>query len=120
MRISDWSSDVCSSYLVIPTFASLHTRFESYLDYYGLGWGRPLVEAHIRRFYRRSDHVLAPTPGLARDMKALRGDDKASVWSRGVDRARFATTSRDLDWRRARGIGDDRIDRKRTRLNYSP
>lgn len=93
----------------IPTVASLHTRFESYLDYYGLGWGRPLVEAHIRRFYRRSDHVLAPTPGLARDMKALRGDDRASVWSRGVDRDRFAPTRRDLDWRRARGIGDDRI-----------
>ena len=93
----------------IPMVASLHTHFESYLDYYGLGWARPLVEAHLRRFYRRSDHVFVPTPGLARDMKALRGDDKVSVWSRGIDRDRFAPARRNPAWRRAHGIGDDRI-----------
>ena len=44
----------------VPVVASMHTRFEAYLEYYGLGWARPLVDAHLRRFYRRSDHVLAP------------------------------------------------------------
>jgi phosphatidylinositol alpha 1,6-mannosyltransferase len=93
----------------VPIVASLHTRFETYLDYYGLGWVRPPVEAHLRRFYRRSDHVLAPTPSLVAELKAMRGDDHASVWSRGIDRALFHPDRRDLGWRRARGIADEEV-----------
>lgn len=95
--------------LGVPIVASMHTLFEAYLDYYGLGWARPLAEAHIRRFYRRSDHVVAPTPGLVDEMKALRGDDHASVWSRGIDRELFSPARRDLTWRRAQGFSDDSI-----------
>jgi len=93
----------------IKIVASLHTLFETYLDYYGIGWARPVVEAHLRRFYRRSDHVLAPTPTLVADLKRIRGDDHASVWSRGIDRALFQPSRRDLDWRRAHGMGDDEV-----------
>jgi glycosyltransferase involved in cell wall biosynthesis len=93
----------------VPVVASLHTLFETYLDYYGLGWARPLVEAHLRRFYRRSDHVLAPTRGLVDEMKRIRGDEQASLWSRGVDRLLFHPDRRDLGWRRAHGIADDEI-----------
>lgn len=93
--------------LSVPLVASLHTRFEAYPAYYGLGWLTPLVSAHLRRFYRRSDHVLAPTPALVADMKALRGDDAASLWSRGIDQNRFRPGRRDMMWRRERGIADD-------------
>jgi glycosyltransferase involved in cell wall biosynthesis len=93
----------------VPIVASMHTHFETYLDYYRLGWARPLIEAHLRRFYRRSDHVLAPTPGLVAEMKRMRGDDHASLWSRGVDRDLFSPRRRDPVWRRACGIGDDEI-----------
>src|SRR5215210_8284368 len=31
--------------LGVPVVASMHTRFETYLDYYGLGRARPLMEA---------------------------------------------------------------------------
>ncbi|WP_404711977.1 glycosyltransferase family 4 protein [Sphingomonas sp. MMS24-J13] len=93
----------------IPIVASMHTHFETYLDYYRLGWARPLIEAHLRAFYRRSDHVLAPTPGLVADMKRTRGDDRASLWSRGVDRDMFAPERRDPAWRRAQGIADGEI-----------
>lgn len=95
--------------LGVPIVASLHTLFETYLEHYRLGWARPVVEAHLRRFYRRSDHVLAPTPTLVAEMKRLRGDDRASIWSRGVDRALFDPARRDGHWRRARGIADDDI-----------
>jgi glycosyltransferase involved in cell wall biosynthesis len=98
-----------AKHLNIPVVASLHTLFETYLDYYSLGWARPVVEAHLRRFYRRSDHVLAPTPALVDRMQLMRGDGRASVWSRGVDRALFHPDRRDLGWRRARGIADDEI-----------
>jgi phosphatidylinositol alpha 1,6-mannosyltransferase len=93
----------------VPLIASLHTRFESYFEHYGLGWARPLAEAHLRRFYRRSDHVLAPTPATVDEIKALRGDDGVSLWSRGVDRDRFAPARRDLRWRRTRGWADEDV-----------
>jgi glycosyltransferase involved in cell wall biosynthesis len=93
----------------VPIVASQHTLFETYLEHYRLGWLRPLAEAHLARFYRRSDHVLAPTDQLAADMRQLRGDDAVSVWSRGVDRALFDPARRDLAWRRALGVGDDEI-----------
>lgn len=93
----------------IPVVASLHTLFETYLDYYRIGWTRPLVEAHLRRFYRRASHVLAPTSVLVQDMQRLRNDDRASVWSRGVDRDLFRPECRDAAWRREQGIADDDV-----------
>ncbi|WP_336957819.1 glycosyltransferase family 1 protein [Sphingobium aquiterrae] len=93
----------------IPVVASQHSRFEAYLDYYRLGWARGLIEAHLRRFYRRSDHVLAPTPALMAQMAALRGDDRVSLWGRGVDSLMFDPARRDMAWRRAQGLADDDI-----------
>lgn len=90
----------------IPIVASLHTRFETYLDHYRLSLLRPLLMAHLKRFYRRSSHVLVPTPALRADMVAWRGDERVSIWGRGVDTALFAPERRDMAWRRARGIDD--------------
>jgi phosphatidylinositol alpha 1,6-mannosyltransferase len=95
--------------LGVPIVASLHTRFEAYPAYYGLGWLRPLAEAHLRRFYRRADCVLAPTPALVEEMKRLRGDDRAMLWSRGVDRDLFSPSRRDQQWRAAQGWAEDDI-----------
>ncbi|HWC55993.1 MAG TPA: glycosyltransferase, partial [Sphingomicrobium sp.] len=85
--------------LNVPVVASLHTRFTSYFDYYGLGWLRPLAEAHLRRFYRRASCVLAPTPGLVEEMKRLRNDDQVALWGRGVDRDFFSPSRRNAEWR---------------------
>ena len=93
----------------IPVVASMHTLFETYLQYYGLGWAVPLAEAHLRRFYRRADHVVAPTPELVRDLQNMRGDDRASLWTRGIDREFFHPGHRDMAWRRSVGIGDDEV-----------
>lgn len=92
--------------LGIPVVASMHTRFETYFEHYGMGWARPLAEAHLRRFYRRSDHVLAPTSGIVEEMKGLRGGEGVSLWSRGVDPELFTPERRDLDWRRTFGWAD--------------
>jgi glycosyltransferase involved in cell wall biosynthesis len=93
----------------VPVVASLHTLFETYLDYYRVAWARPVVEAHLRRFYRRANHVLAPTPGLVKEMRRVRGDDRATVWSRGIDRTMFRPGHRNMVWRRAQGIADHEI-----------
>jgi len=93
----------------VPVVASFHTRFETYLDFYGLGWLKPLAETQLRRFYRRCDHVLAPTPGIVEEMKRLRGDDRVSLWSRGVDRDLFDPARRDDQWRRSLGWSADDV-----------
>ena len=93
----------------VPVVASLHTLFETYPAYYGVGWARPAVEAHLRRFYRRSAHVFAPTPSLVAEMKRMRGDDCSSIWSRGIDRTLFNPGRRSIEWRRDRGIADHEI-----------
>jgi glycosyltransferase involved in cell wall biosynthesis len=93
----------------LPVVASLHTLFETYPAYYGFGWIRPAIEMHLRRFYRRSDMVLVPTPGLAEEMMTTRGDDRVRVWSRGIDRDQFNSTRRDPAWRREQGWADDDI-----------
>jgi phosphatidylinositol alpha 1,6-mannosyltransferase len=95
--------------LGVPIVASQHTRFETYLDYYGAAWALPALNAHLRRFYRRSDHVLAPTSALVDDMRVMRGDNHASVWSRGIDAELFNPERRDMAWRRGLGIRDEEV-----------
>jgi phosphatidylinositol alpha 1,6-mannosyltransferase len=107
--ILDTRAQTLAKRLKVPIVASMHTRFETYFEHYGLGWLRPLAEAHLRRFYRRADCVLAPTPGLVEEMKHLRSDDRVVLWSRGVDRELFSPSRRDLGWRRAQGWADDDV-----------
>jgi glycosyltransferase involved in cell wall biosynthesis len=93
----------------VPVVASLHTRFETYLGYYGLAWLRRSAERFLQDFYTGCDRVLAPNAPL---MELLRADglgDKVSLWSRGVDRVQFSPQRRDLCWRRARGVGDEEV-----------
>lgn len=104
--ILDTRAQTFAKKIGVPIVASQHTLFETYLEHYHLGWLRPLAEAHLARFYRRSDHVLVPTDALAADMRRLRADDAVTVWSRGVDRALFYPARRDMAWRRSKGLDD--------------
>jgi glycosyltransferase involved in cell wall biosynthesis len=94
----------------IPLVASLHTRFETYWDYYGLGFIRGIIERYLQRFYRRCDVVLAPNRPLA-DMLVADGVDpsRIAIWSRGVDRAKFDPARRSMAWRAAHGIAVDEV-----------
>jgi glycosyltransferase involved in cell wall biosynthesis len=93
--------------LGVPVVASLHTRFETYLDHYGLGWSRRLIEAHLRRFYRRSDMVLVPNEAMAEETRGL--GRPVAVWSRGVDRDRFSPARRSVEWRASQGWGESDV-----------
>ncbi|MCB2058874.1 MAG: glycosyltransferase family 1 protein [Novosphingobium sp.] len=95
--------------LGVPVVASVHTRFETYLDYYRLGMLRPLVQWHLDRFYRRSDMVLVPTPSMIGEMAPKLGADRLRVWGRGVDTQLFDPSRRNREWRRAHGIGEDEV-----------
>jgi glycosyltransferase involved in cell wall biosynthesis len=93
----------------IPVLSSVHTRFETYPRYYGLGFLEPVVEAMLRRFYNRCDALVAPSRSQIDELTAQRMNADIGLWSRGVDRDVFNRSNRDLAWRRAHGLSDDEV-----------
>ena len=91
----------------IAVAASVHTRFETYLEYYHLEALEPLVRAGLRRFYHRCEIVLAPAESTALILRAQRMNRDITIWTRGIDRDQFNPERRDMEWRRAQGIADD-------------
>lgn len=91
----------------VPAVAAMHTRFETYPRYYGLGaLERPLL-ALLRGFYRNCDRVVAPCQSAAEMMQAQGMGQNIGIWSRGVDSGIFRPDRRDTAWRRAHGFADD-------------
>jgi len=91
----------------LPVVASVHTRFETYFRYYGMAYLEPLIEAALRRFYRRCDAIYAPSESMAQLLRDQRMSYNVGIWSRGIDKDIFNPDRRDLDWRRGLGIGDN-------------
>lgn len=91
----------------LPVLASVHTLFETYPAYYGLGFLETPLVAMLRRLYNRCDALVAPTAEIADRLRGQGIVKPVSVWSRGVDHARFHPSRRDLGWRRSLGIADD-------------
>jgi glycosyltransferase involved in cell wall biosynthesis len=91
----------------VPVVASVHTRFETYFRYYGLAFLEPLVEALLRRLYRRCDALFAPSESMAQLLREQRMNYNIGIWTRGIDREIFNPQRRDLVWRRELGIEDD-------------
>ncbi len=90
----------------LPILASVHTRFETYLRYYNMAWGEPMIEAILRRFYRRCDALVAPSESMAQVLRDQRMNYDIGIWSRGVDRDIFHPLQRSHEWRRSLGIDD--------------
>lgn len=93
----------------LPILASVHTRFETYFRYYNMAWMEPVVEAMLRRFYRRCDALVAPSESMAQVLREQRMNYDVSIWSRGVDREIFHPGRRDNGWRQSLGIADDEV-----------
>jgi len=92
-----------------PVVSSVHTRFDTYLQYYGLQYLEPTARAIMRRYYRRCDAIVVPAESTAAILRAQRMSNDISLWARGVDREQFNPGRRSLKWRRARGIGDEEM-----------
>ncbi|MGJ3649636.1 glycosyltransferase family 4 protein [Sphingomonas sp. GlSt437] len=93
----------------IPTIASLHTRFETYPAFYGLGFlEKPAIRISTR-FYNSVDKVLVPSPSMGDLLRQWGVTTPIGIWSRGIDHDRFNPSRRDLEWRRSLGIGDDEV-----------
>ena len=91
----------------LPVLCSVHTRFETYFRYYNMSFIEPVVEAWIRRLYRKCDALVAPSESFAQVLREQRMNYDIDIWSRGVDRDIFNPGRRDMEWRRELGISDD-------------
>lgn len=92
-----------------PIVASYHTRFETYLKYYGLGILTPALTGVVRDFYNACREIYVPSPSM---IEVLRDDGVTGdirLWPRGVDTERFNPRARSQAWRSRRGIGPDDV-----------
>ena len=88
--------------------ASYHTRYETYLEHYGVNFlTRPLAR-YLRNFYRSAREIYVPSSSMADVLKA-EGIDNIRLWTRGVDTMRFSPERRSSAWRARFGIGDDEL-----------
>lgn len=93
----------------LPVVASVHTRFETYPRYYGMPFLEPVIEAILRRLYRRCDAIFAPSESMAQLLREQRMSYDVRIWSRGVDRNLFKPEARDTHLRHEFGIKEDEV-----------
>jgi glycosyltransferase involved in cell wall biosynthesis len=93
----------------LPVLATMHTRFETYFQYYGLGFVVPVIEAILRRFYRRADKVLAPSASMADLMREKGQGHEIGIWARGIDTTIFTPARRSTAWRKTLGLADKEV-----------
>ena len=93
----------------LPVVATYHTHFVSYLDYYGLGAGRPLFHAIARRFYNRCAEVYVPTPAMEADLRGQGVTAPIFLWPRGIELNRFSPVHRSDAWRAAHGFAEGEV-----------
>jgi phosphatidylinositol alpha 1,6-mannosyltransferase len=90
----------------IPVVGSYHTRLDTYLKFYGLGflenWGRN----YLARFYNRVAKTYPPSESMADILREQGIAKNLEVWGRGVDSTLFAPEKRSLAWRKQLGFSD--------------
>lgn len=91
----------------VPAVASVHTRFETYVDYYRLSFIRSGIENLLRSFYADLAEIYAPSESMAEVLCKGGYSDHVRIWSRGVDHQLFSPAARSMEWRRSLGIADD-------------
>lgn len=92
-----------------PIVASYHTRYETYLKYYGLDFLTPALSGVIRAFYAKCREVYAPSESMIEAMRADGVTGEIRLWPRGIDTHRFDPARRSPAWREARGLGPDEV-----------
>jgi glycosyltransferase involved in cell wall biosynthesis len=96
--------------LGVPIVASMHTRFETYLDFYGLRGLRRWAVRRQRDFYCASDRVLVPNGASRKDLRAMGVPAKRiGIWSRGAEHELFSPARRDPAWRQELGYSNEEI-----------
>lgn len=92
-----------------PVVASYHTRFETYLKYYGLGVLTPTLTGLVRNFYNQCLEIFAPSDSMIEVLRAEGVTAPLRLWPRGVDTDLFTPAARSETWRAERGIRPDEV-----------
>ena len=93
----------------VPVVASYHTRYDTYLRFYGLGLFEKLGQRYMKNFYNRVRRVYPPSESMAEIIRAEGQSQHVEVWARGVDSELLSPARRDMVWRRSLGIADDEV-----------
>ncbi len=93
----------------VPVVASYHTRYDSYLKYYGLSALESLGKRYLRNFYGRCRQIYPPSESMAAILREEGISRNMRVWSRGVDTELLNPGRRSLAWRQSLGIADDEV-----------
>jgi glycosyltransferase involved in cell wall biosynthesis len=93
----------------VPVVASYHTRYDTYLRFYGLGFLEPLGRRYLRHFYNRVRRVYPPSESMAEIIRRDGQSQAVEIWARGVDSSLFAPDRRSMDWRRRLGMADGEV-----------
>jgi phosphatidylinositol alpha 1,6-mannosyltransferase len=93
----------------IPVVASYHTRLDTYLKFYKLGflenWGRN----YLARFYKQVRMVYPPSQSMAETLQEQAIAKHVEVWGRGVDSELYNPNKRSRVWRRDLGFEDSDV-----------
>ncbi|WP_421693390.1 glycosyltransferase family 4 protein [Aestuariivirga sp.] len=93
----------------VPAVASYHTRYDTYLRFYGLSLFEKLGQRYMRNFYNRVRRVYPPSDSMAEIIRQQGQSTHVEVWARGVDSELFSPLKRDMAWRRSLGVADDEV-----------
>lgn len=93
----------------VPTVATYHTHFPSYLAYYGAERLLPLGWRYLRWFYRKVDRLLVPSASMRDVLRAHGVPGDLGLWGRGVDTDLFSPARRSDAWRTAVGAGPEDV-----------
>lgn len=89
-----WSALRAARQLGIPAATGFHTRFDHYMDDYGMPWLRPTALRWMRRFHNGGDATLVPTLELGQWLEE-QGFHHVRRLARAVDTRQFHSDFRD-------------------------
>ena len=97
-----WSAVSAAKQLGIPVVTGLHTRFDDFMDHYGLSFLRRPAFAFMRAFHNRALATLVPTTSLKNFLNA-NGFNRVERLERAVDTTAFTPQNRSESLRDAWG-----------------
>lgn len=98
-----WSALRTALRMGIPVSTGFHTRFDTYMVDYGLGFLQPIALAWMRHFHNQSAATLVPTCELSDFLRSKRFEDVYHL-PRAVDTQRFNPARRSQVLRDAWGV----------------
>ncbi|MEO5969840.1 MAG: glycosyltransferase family 1 protein [Bdellovibrionia bacterium] len=89
--------------LNIPSIATYHTHFPTYLEYYKVEALRPWIWKYLKSLYRSCDAVIVPSKTTLLELQKEGGFKNLVHIPHGVDTRRFSIRHKDDEWRASVG-----------------